>query len=684
MTNESSPTESVTSEPPGKIHTARHSFAAGAGVILLLVFAVYWPALRGQFVWDDALLVLKNPLVLGKANLGSIWFHADFPLTNVALWLQWRCWGGQPLGFHVVNLLLHAANCVLLWRVLARLEIPGAWFAAILFAVHPVGAASAAWISEMKNTLSLLFVLMSFRWFLTTEDARGQTDLAAGHPADSRPENQKIESEQAPGRFRRAKKLYCLSLAAFLLALLAKTSAVMLPVALLGVAWWKRGRVSRHAVWRTIPFFLLALAFGGLTIWFQRAAIGTATVQTENFFGRLAGAGRALWFYLGKILWPLKLSAIYPRWTLDTASPAAYLPALLWSGGLILCGGFRRGRGRAALFALGIFTAMLLPVLGFFNMYFLALSRVSDHFQYLPMIAVVALVAAALRTFLKPPAFRGTAAALTLGLSVLTWQRAHVFRDDETLWRDTLGKNPGAWTAHNNLGCLLAQRNQLEEARRHFEASLQINPQNADAHCNLGRALSLKREFAQAETHFQAALQIKPTGADIHQSYAAALLQQGKTEAALVQLREAVRLEPTPAACLQLAGLLFGRGAFREAAAQYRQALALQPDSLEALNNLAWLLATCPDAAARNGADAVRFSERACQLTGWREAGPMGTLAAAYAEAGRFQGAVDTAEKAAAIADATGNPQFAAMNRQMQSLYRAGQPFRQPAPGAAR
>jgi protein O-mannosyl-transferase len=665
MLNEQQPyPATVTEQPklPGEFWQGWRGFAGGTALIFLLAFVVYWPALHGQFVWDDELLVIKNPLVTGLANLGSVWFQTDFSLTTVALWAQWLLWGKNPAGYHVVNVFLHAAGCVLLWRVLARLKIPGAFLAAIIFAVHPVCAVSIAWISEMKNTLSLVFLLLSLRWFLRFED------------------------EAVADRKRKRKVLYWLSFAAFLLALLSKTSTVMLPVLLLGCAWWRRGKVARQDWLRAAPFFLLSLALGGATMWFQARVMAAGDpVQTENFPGRLAAAGMALWFYLGKALLPLNLNMIYPRWKIDSAALLSYLPAFLWCALLALCWWFRgRSRGRVAFFALGSFTVLLFPVLGLLSMDYLVISRVSDHFQYLPLIAVIALIAAALAKVLPGQIFSSVAAMLVVGLAAMTFQRSEIISHNETLWRDTLAKNPESFTAHNNLGCILAAQNNLDAAMEHFRAALKFNPKNASAHCNLGRAYSLQRQFADAENEFQAALKIKPASADIQQAYASALAEQGKMAEAIQHSREAVRLEPRNELRLQLAAWLHKTGNFRESAEQYRAALARELDSVEALNNLAWMLATSPDASVRNGGDAVRFAERACRLTDNKKAAMVGTLAAAYAEAERFADAEATAAKAADLADADGNTQFAAINRQLLALYRAGTPFREPSPESAR
>ena len=632
---------------------SRFRFSLSTFSIFLLVFAAFWPALHGQFIWDDQLLVLKNPLVTGKLNLRSVWFETDFSLTTVALWLQWLVFGKNPTGYHAVNLFLHAASCVLLWRVLLRLKIPGAFLAALVFAVHPVAAMSAAWISEMKNTLSLFFFLLSFLWFLNSEEAAMEK--------------------------KKQRIFYGLSLLSFLLALLSKTSTVILPILLLLVIWWRRGAVIRRQWLRLAPFFLLALLLGCATLWFQdRVMRAGDPVQTENFFGRFAGAGRAIWFYLGKILLPANLSVIYPRWTINSDDTLAYLPSLAWFVVLASCWWLRsRTWARATIFALASFTVALFPVLGFLSMDYLVISRVSDHFQYLPMIAIVALIAAALTKFLPRNIFFGFAAALVLLLAALTFQRSEILASNESLWRDTLAKNPDCWTAQNDLGIVLASQNKLSEAMEHFKAAIALHPKNAPAHANLGRAEAIEHDYADAEKEFQIALGIKSHDADIQQSYASILAEQGKFNEAIAHLREAVRLEPSPQMRLQLASLLHQTRDARDAAEQYRAVLAREPDSLEALNNLAWLLATSRDASVRNGAHAVQLAERAARLTRRKNPVTLGTLAAAYAEAGRYNDAVATAAEAATLADAQGNSQFAAMNRQLLALYQSGKPFRE-------
>lgn len=625
-----------------------------------LAVAVYAPALRGGFIWDDLLLVRQNPLVTGEFTLRSLWFRTDFPLSTVVLWLQWLAWGHHPAGYHAVNVALHALNALLVWRVLRRMDVPGAWLAGALFAVHPVCVGTVAWISEIKNTLSLLFYLLAFRAWL----------------------------EYAADRSPRRPLAYALSLLAFVLALLAKTSAVMLPVVLLLWAWWQRGRVRFGDVARTLPFFALSLGFGLLTIWFQaHQFIIAPTAQPERFPARLAGAATALWFYLGKALWPVRLNLIYPRWGIEPGSLSAWLPLL----GIVLvaavCWRFRwewgeegrprqAGWGRHAWFGLGFFAVNLVPVLGLFDMHYLAISRVSDHFQYLPILGVIALAAAGLRRALPGRRLRWIAAPLVLGLGCLAWQRAGIVADEETVWRDTLAKNAASWTAHNNLGCVEAERGQFGKAIEHFSAGIRLHPRNAQAHANLGKALAAQNRFAEAAPPLRKALELDPGNAETHRQLGAVLAAQKQFAEAARHLGEAARLRPEAGTFMELSMVLRQAGDARQAIACLRQAIKLEPDASEALNNLAWLLATCPDDTLRNGAEAVQLAEQACRLTHYREIVPLGTLSAAYAEAGRFEEAIATAQRGYELARAAADRRFAGILQLLLKSYQAGKPWR--------
>jgi Flp pilus assembly protein TadD len=312
-------------------------------------------------------------------------------------------------------------------------------------------------------------------------------------------------------------------------------------------------------------------------------------------------------------------------------------------------------------------------------MYFLAISRVSDHFNYLPLIFIMALLAAILCKLIGFKILCVAGPVLVLAFAAMTAQRARVFATDEGLWLDTLAKNPEAWIAHNNLACIRAEQQRMPEAIQHFEESLKFNPRNAKAHGNLGRALAMRGNYAVAESHFLEALRIKSDDADTHRFYGTALAEQRKYEPALKHLREAVRLEPDIETRMQLTAVLRATGGTRAAIEQCRLILAAKPSMPEALNNLAWLLATAPDAALRDGKEAVRLAEEVCRLTDYKDPRMLGTLSAAYAEAGQFDKAISTAQKALDLSNAARNPQFASVISYLLNLFREGKAYHEPA-----
>lgn len=630
--------------------------AGGALLILLLGIVSYWPSLRGGFVWDDLVLVEKNPLVTGATDLKSVWFGADFCLTTVTTWIEWLAFGKNPMGYRLVNLALHVTSALLLWQVLKHLKIPGAWLAALLFTVHPICVTSVAWISELKNTLSLPLFLSSVWTFLEFEAA----------------------TQRGDSRMKRL--MYGLSILAFTLGLMAKTSIVMLPVLLLLLAWWQRGAITKVDCRRAIPHFALALIFGLMSVWFQtHQAIRTVTVQQEDFMGRSFGAAGAIWFYLGKTLLPLDLCMIYPRWEISAVTLKTVLPLILLVMTAILLWGFRKRGTRPLLFATAVFAVTLFPALGFFDMYFLVFSRVSDHFAYLPIIAILALVAAGICSIKITVIKQLLACSVTIALSFLAWQRAGVFASDTALWQDTVAKNPNAWNAHNNLACNLAERGNLEGAMKHFARSLELNPRNVSARRNYGRGLALKGQLAEAEKHFQLALAEKPDDWDTLTTYADVLASQNRLEEAVTQLRAAIQIKPDTATRLRLASFLSAQGQFREAISELQLAVQAKPDSIEALNNLAWMLATSADASLRNGPGAVRLAEKAVALSPKKSAMYFGTLGVAYAEAGQFSDASKAAQQAIELARAAGDYQFAQANYQLQQLYQQNRAYHEPA-----
>lgn len=582
--------------------------------LLVGTLTAYWPAFHSGIIWDDRSFILDNVLIHRADGLWRFWFSTrpvDYdPVTSTMWWLEWRLWGDNPLGYHAVNVLVHAADVLLVWRLLARLAVPGAWLAAALFAVHPVNVESVAWIAEGKNVLAMLFYLTSLWCFVRSPVFSG----GAGSRA-----------------------WYGLAVASFLLALLSKIVVAPMPFVLLGLLWWKRGRLTRAGTLAVAPFFVLAAGIGAVAFWFQsHRAIGAEIVRTDGPAGRLAGAGWAIWFYLDKALLPLGLRSIYPRWRIDPRAWWSYLPALAAAGAFAACWRGRRTWGAGPLIAFAYFAVMLSPVLGFMDIAFMKLSLVADHWQYFAMIGPVALAAAALVSAVRrggPYAARALAAFAGLALVAMgtsTWRLSGRYRDAGTFWGAVLADDPDCWGAHNNLGAFLLERGQPEEALAHFARAVELRPDDAKAQYNLGALLRETGRPDAAIAHLERAVELQPNYVDAQNGLARALAGRGDWDGAMAHLQRSLALDPEQAeAHNNLANVLRQKGQPGLAASEYERALAIHPDYAAAHFNLGEVLRAQGDldGAIAHYQQALEFRPRF---------GPaLHSLAAAYAEAGR-------------------------------------------------
>jgi len=543
--------------------------------------AAYGPALRGGFVWDDDGHVTR-PELRSFHGLERIWVELGatqqyYPVLHSAFWLEHRLWGDSPLGYHLLNVLLHATAAGLLAVGLCQLaagraapEVPPAaprasaaawaWLAAFLFALHPVGVESVAWVSEQKNTLSTVFYLAAalayLRWNATPT---GQRPLAP----------------------------YLLASGLFLLAVLSKSVTATLPAALAVGLWWQTGRWS----WKRdglplAPWFAVAAAAGLFTAWVERTYIGAQGAPFSLSLGqRFVLAGRIGWFYFGKLLWPAHLIFVYPRWTVATwpAWSAAFPLGLV----LLLAGAWlARRRARGPLAALLFFFGSLFPALGFFNVYPFVFSYVADHFQYLASMGIFALVAGGwsrLGEKLRIPLALG----LLLLLGVLTWRQSRSFHDMETLFSTTVERNPASWLAQENLGVVLANRGRPEEAVAHYQTALRLNPDFAESHANYGNLLAYQHRWSEAVAEYRTALRLRPNfgvaagnWAQAEYGWASELGNSGRLPEAIDHYEQALRLRPNyPEARGELGLAEAYAGRTEEAVALLREAARAQPES---------------------------------------------------------------------------------------------------------
>src|SRR5581483_5534646 len=664
--------------------------AALLAVALAAVVAIaYKPAWRGGFLWDDDYYVTKNPLLVVPDGLRRIWLSLDapsqyFPLTYTTFRIERSIWDLNPAGYHWVNILLHTANALLRWRLLLSLNIRGAFFAAAIFALHPVQVESVAWITERKN------VLMAFFFLLT---------LLAW---------QRFLADEQQSRWR----FYGCALLAYTLALSAKSTACTLPIALMSILWLRREPIDGRRLMQILPFAFLGFATGLLAMWWERYHQGTrGALFALNPIERLLVASRAIWFYLAKLFWPAKLTFIYPQWKIDAHDPFAYV----WLFAVVVMGviiwyAWRRGiraPGIASLF----FAGTLAPVLGFIMLYTFRYTYVADHYQYLACIGPIALaVGSVANVSAKRKSQRLTTsvgiAALSV-LAVLTWRQASNYRDIETLWRTTIAKNPECWMAFNNLGIALIEKGDADGAVRNYHQALRFAPRYAEAHYNLATALLTKGNVQDAIAECTIALQLQPHDPDAHIALGNALLTKGDVDLAIEQYTIARQLNPDSAdAHYNLGNALHEKGRMDEAAAEYRAALRLNPELMEAhLNlasilwlgknereamehyesalrfgphsekaqiNLAWALASAQDESLRDGVRAVELAEQAIRLLGENYPTVLRIVAAAYAQDRQFPPAIDNARRALSLFESEHNLDGASEMRRELALYESG------------
>jgi protein O-mannosyl-transferase len=592
-------------------------------VLFIATFLAYWPCLHGGLVWDDAAHVTK-PELQSARGLGRIWFDIGatqqyYPVLHSAFWLEHHLWGDSTFGYHVLNVALHSTAACLFALILYQLSINGAWIGAFIFALHPVCVESVAWITEQKNTLSAVFYLLAALLYLKNDE----------------------RTQDGASRFAPA---YFVSLACFIAAILSKSVTATLPAALLVILWWKRGRLSwNRDILPLIPWFAAGIGGGLFTAWVERRYIGA---EGQDFslsaMQRMLVAGRVVWFYLQKLVWPSKLVFIYPRWDVSPSIWWQYLfPAAAIA--LAVAAWLVRDRSRGPLAAFLFFAGSLFPALGFVNVYPFIFSFVADHFQYVASLGLITLAAGLCRSM----ASKTAAIAIAGILGILTWRDCAKYRDAITLYRTTIQQNPNCWMCYNNLGVIRLSEDRLAEAKQNFEDAIRIRPNYGEALFNLGNVLVSLDRPQEAMPYFQKAVQstsdhgeamlkmgisllkmnrvadavanirevtkLRPNDAEAHRLLAVALRGFGQEMETRIELEQALRLNPdSPLLHRELAETMSGLGQSDEAISQLEVALRIDPqyaDAHQALANLYAAKGRAAEATAHYKAAAARYSE---------------------------------------------------------------------------
>jgi Tfp pilus assembly protein PilF len=654
-------------------------------------FAVFAQTLRHEFVnYDDGLYVYENPAVTHGLTLkGVAWTFTHtvasnwHPLTMMSHVLDCQLYGLSPAGHHLTNVLLHTCSVILLFLVLRRMTgcLWRAAFVAAVFAIHPLRVESVAWVAERKDVLSGLFFMLTL--WAYTRYARGRSRVGSREQPPSRPLNLD----------------YCLVLLFFALGLMCKPMAVTLPLVLLLLDYWPLGRWrdaggsapspagAEHSrlsllILEKLPLFGLAVASCAVTILAQHEAI--QSVERFSLPLRLGNAAISYVAYLGQMFWPSGLAVLYPLTSAGAPASGVVLSLVLLAGisagVLVLC------RRHPYLLAGWLwYLIMLLPVVGIIQV---GIQARADRYTYLPQIGLYLLLTWGVAELCDRWRFRrvalgGGCAIIVVALIVSAREQTSYWRNSESLWRHTLACTSGNAVAYNDLGYVLFQDRRLDEAIVQYQKALQLKPDYAEAHYNFGNALLQKNRLDEAAVQYQQALQVNPDDAKAHNNLGFVLSHGKRVDEAIVQYQKALQLNPEYAeAHYNFGNALLQKGRADEAIANFTKALKIKPDSLGVLNSVAWLLATSPDARIRDGAKAVEYSKRACELTHHRVPPLLATLAAAYAEAGRFDDAIAAAEEACALAKAAGENDLLERNQKLLGLYRAHAPYRDDARAA--
>jgi len=539
-------------------------------ILAMVTMLAYQPAWHGGLLWDDDNCTTP-PELRSLDGLRRIWFVPRaiaqyYPLLFSSYWLQQRLFGDSPTGYHLINLLLHIGCVVLVLKILRFLRIPEAELATMIFALHPVNVETVAWIAERKNTLSGIFALAATLWYLGFDEDR-------------------------------SRRRYALAVGLFLLGLLSKTAIVTLPLAWLVILWWKRGMITwRRDIAPLLPFFFISAAAGLVTYWLEHSSIGYRGRTLDlSLLDRCLIAGRAFWFQLGHLAWPSNLMFVYPRWQINAHVWWQYLFPL---GLLALLAGLWSVRrwSRAPLAGVLIYILLLLPSLGFLNIYFFMYSFVADHWQYLACLGIITPCASGIvllarrikagQPWLEP----GTTLLLGGVLFLLTSQQSRMYSNAETLYRTTIARNPGCWMAYDHLIEIVYHTNRIPEAMELFSQALRIKP--AVAHYSLGRALLETGRTSEAIDQYKQALQIDPDYAEARNNLGGALFLTGRTSEAIEEYKQALRINPDDDhAHNNLGNALVQTGRASEAIDHYKQALQMNPNSADAHNNMGAALA---------------------------------------------------------------------------------------------
>ncbi len=631
----------------------------GVAIIFVAASIAYLPSLSGGFILDDDTLITVNKLIEASDGLFRFWCNTEatdyWPMTNTTFWIEWRLWGTNATCYRITNLIMHIIESLLIWLILRKLSIPGAFLGGLIFAIHPVNVESVAWISSRKNLTAMFFFLASILCYLKMDplSACGQSQNRNYSPMTNR--------------------WYWMSVTAFVLAMLGKGSVAVLPVLLLGINWWQRP-LTRKDLLQLVPFFIIAAVLTIVNVWFQKHG-QEQIIRNADFLERLLGAGGVVWFYLEKALLPLNLSFVYQQWHIQYGNMLWWLPLLAAVVATVVLWQFRQTWGRHLLFAWSFFCISLVPVMGFIDVGFMKHSLVSDHYQHIAILSVIGLAVAGWHQWrrqmqgVKRLAANIAATFVVSMLMLLTWQQSWFYRDAVMLYRKTIQNNPECSIIYYELGSKMVETGRFAEAMEYYQQVLKRNPKDTHSYCNIGYCLSMLGRSPEAIEYMKQALRLEPTDANTYVNLANVISKTGELSEALDYCRQALRLKPDfPEAHYNMGNILRQKKMNQDAIEHYREALMLKPNFPEAHNGMGLALVQ-----AGQYQEAITHFQQAVSyapdyVNAWKN------LAFAYAMSNKSAEAVSSAQKALDLAQSKHQSAMAEEIEVWLNSYRASLP----------
>ena len=642
-----------------------------AALFTIGLLLICWPALDGDWVWDDVAWTTQIiHLTKDWRGLWTMWtsitaLQQYFPVTGTTFWLDHQLWGTWTTPYHVENVLLHACSAALLGFLLSRLQVSGAWIAATLFAFHPVMIESIAWITERKNVLSLALSLGSVICF-------GQFCRFWPRQKTSRSSMWWIAS-------------FMLGSA----ALLAKITAFVIIPTIALLIWWRIEAPNKklHALGALVPLTLATIALGVLTLWLEKHHVGAdPALFVHSTVAHVLLASRIVCFYAIKLVLPLGLMSMYPKWTIQPDLWWQWLWPLLLVTGSVACWTHRKRLPRGFAVLAATYFASLVPVAGILPVYGMTYSYVSDRWCYTSAVPFIVGIAWILATRTSAKASWIITAFIVLPFAVLGWQRARDFTGLQVYWERALQKNPNSWIACQELGQLHQTNGDAVRALGYAKKAASLAPGIAQLHFNLATILLLQQQYDEAllallkaeeldpslgglcasfgqvwlhkndltlaKQYLEQELSRQPDHADALNNLGVIHLNQGRPDLAL-PLFQKLAAQPTTKAAVftNIATAELALNHIPEALDAYERAMSLGNPSVELLNDYAWSLATIDASSGRDPEKALKLAQQAAQESPTSKPEILRTVAAAHAALGDFATATSTAKQALELAE---------------------------------